>query len=134
MNLDWVDAKIKTKLLITYISFISIQIGRLVGQAAADLLLLLCDHAEAFLTHYPDIPTRIIQVSDTTLLQLPLLFQPSFLIELSCGEVSLRLYCLFEFQLSHTAGYFVFIEELIAFSDLKITFFGTSKKGKFILL
>lgn len=39
------------------------QIGRLVGQIAADLLLLMCDHAEALLTHYPDVPVRIIQVS-----------------------------------------------------------------------
>ncbi|XP_068249956.1 ral GTPase-activating protein subunit alpha-2 isoform X1 [Palaemon carinicauda] len=43
------------------------EIGRLVGQVAADLLLLLCDHAEAFLTHYPDVPTRIIQVLCQTL-------------------------------------------------------------------
>ncbi|XP_071516521.1 ral GTPase-activating protein subunit alpha-1 isoform X2 [Panulirus ornatus] len=45
----------------------STEIGRLVGQVAADLLLLLCDDAEAFLTHYPDIPTRIIQVLCQTL-------------------------------------------------------------------
>lgn len=41
------------------------QIGRLVGQIAADLLLLMCDHAEALLTHYPDVPVRIIQVSSS---------------------------------------------------------------------
>ncbi|XP_063845540.1 ral GTPase-activating protein subunit alpha-2-like isoform X2 [Scylla paramamosain] len=45
----------------------SLKIGRLVGQVAADLLLLLCDHSEAFLTHYPDIPARIIQVLCQTL-------------------------------------------------------------------
>ncbi|MPC07518.1 Ral GTPase-activating protein subunit alpha-2 [Portunus trituberculatus] len=42
-----------------------LKIGRLVGQVAADLLLLLCDHSEAFLTHYPDIPARIIQTLGT---------------------------------------------------------------------
>ncbi|KAK3890821.1 hypothetical protein Pcinc_005247 [Petrolisthes cinctipes] len=45
----------------------TIEIGRLVGQVAADLLLLLCDHADALLTHYPDIPTRIILVLCQTL-------------------------------------------------------------------
>ncbi|XP_050708752.1 ral GTPase-activating protein subunit alpha-2-like isoform X3 [Eriocheir sinensis] len=45
----------------------SLKIGRLVSQVAADLLLLLCDHSEAFLTHYPDIPGRIIQVLCQTL-------------------------------------------------------------------
>ncbi|KAK7072472.1 Ral GTPase-activating protein subunit alpha-2, partial [Halocaridina rubra] len=45
----------------------SLKIGRLVGQVSADLLLLLCDHSEAFLTHYPDVPTRIIQVLCQTL-------------------------------------------------------------------
>lgn len=45
----------------------SLKIGRLVGQIAADLLLLMCDHAEALLTHYPDVPVRIIQVLCQTL-------------------------------------------------------------------
>ncbi|XP_047736141.1 ral GTPase-activating protein subunit alpha-1 [Hyalella azteca] len=39
----------------------ALKIGRLVGQVAADLLMLLSDHSEALLDHYPDMPPRIIQ-------------------------------------------------------------------------
>lgn len=39
------------------------QIGRLVGQVSADLLLLLADHSDTLLDLYPEIPPRIIQVS-----------------------------------------------------------------------
>jgi hypothetical protein len=36
--------------------------NRTVGQVASDILLLLCDHAERLIGHYPEIPPRIIEV------------------------------------------------------------------------
>ncbi|XP_076041404.1 ral GTPase-activating protein subunit alpha-2 isoform X2 [Oratosquilla oratoria] len=45
----------------------SLEVGRLVGQIAADMLLLLSDHAETLLSHYSELPTKIIQVLCQTL-------------------------------------------------------------------
>ncbi|KAF2363976.1 Rap GTPase activating protein domain [Trinorchestia longiramus] len=45
----------------------ALKIGRLVGQVAADLLMLLCEHSAPLLQHYPDLPPRIIQVLCQTL-------------------------------------------------------------------
>lgn len=36
--------------------------NRTVGQVASDILLLLCDHADRLIGHYPEIPPRIIEV------------------------------------------------------------------------
>ncbi|GFG28404.1 hypothetical protein Cfor_11332, partial [Coptotermes formosanus] len=44
--------------------------NRTVGQVASDILLLLCDHADRLIGHYPEIPPRIIEVLALTLSQL----------------------------------------------------------------
>ena len=36
--------------------------NKTVGQVASDILLLLCDHADRLIGHYPEIPPRIIEV------------------------------------------------------------------------
>ncbi|GLH07913.1 Probable Rho GTPase-activating protein CG5521 [Gryllus bimaculatus] len=44
--------------------------NRSVGRVAADILLLLCDHANSLVECYPDLPPRIIEVAALTLAQL----------------------------------------------------------------
>jgi hypothetical protein len=36
--------------------------NKTIGQVASDILLLLCDHADRLIEHYPEIPSRIIEV------------------------------------------------------------------------
>jgi hypothetical protein len=36
--------------------------NKTIGQVASDILLLLCDHAYRLKEHYPEIPSRIIEV------------------------------------------------------------------------
>ncbi|XP_075222670.1 putative Rho GTPase-activating protein CG5521 [Lycorma delicatula] len=43
---------------------------KVVAQVASDIILLLCDHAEFLLTHYPEIPPRIVEVLAGTLSHL----------------------------------------------------------------
>lgn len=38
--------------------------NRTVGQVASDILLLLCDHADRLIGHYPEIPPRIVEVGN----------------------------------------------------------------------
>ncbi|PNF30190.1 Ral GTPase-activating protein subunit alpha-2 [Cryptotermes secundus] len=44
--------------------------NKTVGQVASDILLLLCDHADRLVEHYPEIPSRIIEVLALTLSHL----------------------------------------------------------------
>ncbi|XP_046445727.1 ral GTPase-activating protein subunit alpha-1-like isoform X1 [Daphnia pulex] len=41
--------------------------NRLIGQVACDMLLLLCDHADYLLEHYPDVPQAIVEDLSHTL-------------------------------------------------------------------
>uniref|UniRef100_T1JGD1 Rap-GAP domain-containing protein n=1 Tax=Strigamia maritima TaxID=126957 RepID=T1JGD1_STRMM len=41
--------------------------NKIVGQVASDMLLLLSDHSEALLQHFPDVPRLIIQILANTL-------------------------------------------------------------------
>lgn len=44
--------------------------NKAVAQIASDMLLLLADHVDSFLNHYPEVPRRIVEVLARSLVNL----------------------------------------------------------------